>query len=499
MSSIRLDRLTFGHADAVPLLSSAEATFPPGWTALVGENGAGKTTLLRLVAGALRPADGTVLVSPESARVVLCPQEVGLVPGDDALALATRDDGEARRLRGLLGLDPGSLSRWDTLSPGERKRWQIGAALAAAPDVLLLDEPTNHADVAARSVLLGALRRFGGVGIVVSHDRTLIEALAVRTLRLHRGRLRMYATSYSEARSAWEAEARAAWGRRAAAQEEAREARSRLAGARRERDAAERSRSGRGRDPKDSDARSVVKKNRQARAEGRLARNVARLRDVAERADERVDDLVPEPEPGRPVFLGFERASRTVLLSLDAPVVHAGPAPVLRDVHVRLRRDDRIRVEGRNGAGKSTLLGALLAGADLPADRLLVLPQELAPGEGASLLAEVRALAPSVRGRVFSLVAALGSDPERLLASANPSPGEARKLLLALGMGRHAWALVLDEPTNHLDLPSVERLEEALSDYPGALLLVTHDDSFAERCTTSRWRVERGRVETVGG
>ena len=497
MSTIRLERLTFGHADAVPLLSLAEASFPSGWTALVGENGAGKTTLLRLVSGALRPTGGTVLVSPEGARVVLCPQEVGLVAGEDARQLAMRDDGEARRLRGLLDLDPGALARWGTLSPGERKRWQIGAALSSAPDVLLLDEPTNHADAAARAVLLGALRRFGGVGIVVSHDRTLIEALAVRTLRLHRGRLRMYSASYSEARSAWEAEARAAWDRRAGAQEEARNVRARLAEARRERDAAERSRSGRRRDPKDSDARSVVKKNRQARAEDRLARTVARLRDAAERAEGRVEDVPPEPEPGRSVFLGFERAPRPVLLSLDAPVVHAGPAPVLRDVHVRLRREDRIRVEGPNGAGKSTLLGALLACADLPPDRLLVLPQELAPGAGVSLLAEVRALEPSVRGRVLSLVAALGSDPQRLLASTDPSPGEARKLLLALGMGRHAWALVLDEPTNHLDLPSVERLEEALAAYPGALLLVSHDDAFAGRCTTACWRIGGGSVDTT--
>ncbi len=498
MSSIRLERLTFGHADAVPLLTRADAFLPSGWTALVGENGAGKTTLLRLVSGAIHPTDGQVLVSPERARVVLCPQEVGLAPGDGARDLARRDDGDARRLRGLLGLDPDSLGRWSTLSPGERKRWQIGGALGSAPDVLLLDEPTNHVDAAAREVLLGALRRFGGVGIVVSHDRSLIEPLAQRTLRLHRGRLRMYPGSYAAAREAWEAEARAAWDRRAGMQEAARDARARLAEARREREAAERSRSGRRRDPKDADARSVVKKNRQARAEDRLARNVARLREVAERADDRVEDAPAEPEPGRSVFLGFERAPRPVLLSLDAPVVHAGPAPVLRDVHVRLRRDDRVRVEGANGAGKTTLLGALLAHADLPADRLLVLPQELAPGAGASLLAEVRSLEPSVRGRVLALVAALGSDPARLLASREPSPGEARKLLLALGMGRHAWALVLDEPTNHLDLPSVERLEEALAAYPGALLLVSHDDAFAGRCTTSRWRIGGGSVDTTG-
>ncbi|MGB8932159.1 MAG: ABC transporter ATP-binding protein, partial [Anaeromyxobacteraceae bacterium] len=87
------------------------------------------------------------------------------------------------------------------------------------------------------------------------------------------------------------------------------------------------------------------------------------------------------------------------------------------------------------------------------------------------------------------------TDPARLLASRDPSPGEARKLFVALGMGRHSWALVLDEPTNHLDLPTIERLEGALAAWPGAILLVTHDDAFAARCTTSRWQLEGGRVE----
>ena len=104
-----------------------------------------------------------------------------------------------------------------------------------------------------------------------------------------------------------------------------------------------------------------------------------------------------------------------------------------------------------------------------------------------------------IRGRVLFVFAALGSDPERIVLrraadAARLSPGEARKLALAMGLGRHAWALVLDEPTNHLDLPSVERVESALATFPGALVLVTHDDAFAARVTSRVLQVEAGRM-----
>jgi ATPase subunit of ABC transporter with duplicated ATPase domains len=337
------------------------------------------------------------------------------------------------------------------------------------------------------------------VGILVSHDRTLLDALAARTMRLHRGEARQYAARYGDARACWEAERDAAWERRAAAQGEARRATRKLADARRSRDAAERSLSGRHRDPKDRDDRTLAAKTLRMWAEDRLGGRVSRLRAVAERAEDAIPDAPPAVELGRSVFVGFARAARPTLLALDAALVRAGQAPVLRDVHVRLGREERVRLEGPNGAGKTTLLEALLAAATLPRERILYLPQELPREAGAALLAEVRALPPEIRGRVLSLVAALGSDPARLLASADPSPGEARKLLLAHGLGRHAWALLLDEPTNHLDLPTVERLEAALRAYPGAILLVTHDDAFAARVVGEEggvaWRIASGRVE----
>jgi ATPase subunit of ABC transporter with duplicated ATPase domains len=493
MPSLRFERVMFAYADAAPLLQ-IDLVLPAGWTAVVGENGAGKSTLLALAAGLLAPVSGRVRRDPAGARVVLCPQSVG-ASGPEVHALAADGARSAHRLRAALGLDPADLARWETLSPGERRRWQVGAALHAEPDVLLLDEPTNHADVDARALLAGALAAFDGVGLLVSHDRALLDALAVRTLRLHRGAARLHDGGYAGARAAWEAEARAAWDRRAAAQEEARAAAARLADARRARDAADAARSGARRDPRDHDARTLGAKTRRAWAEDRLGADVRRHRAAAERARAEIPEAPPAAGAPAALFLGWERAPRPVLLSLDAEVVRAGVAPLLHDVHRVVRREDRVRVAGPNGAGKTTLLAALLAASTLPAERVLHLPQELPADAGPSLLSGVRALAPDVRGRLLSLVAALGSDPGRLLASASPSPGEVRKVLLALGLARRAWLLVLDEPTNHLDLPTVERLEAALEAYPGAIVLVTHDDALAARCTRSVWSVRAGRVE----
>jgi ATPase subunit of ABC transporter with duplicated ATPase domains len=492
MTSVRIEGLSFAYRDNVSVLEQCDARFTEGWTGLVGENGCGKTTLLELVAGRLEPNAGCIRLEPPGARAVLCPQRIE-VEGEDVASLAERDDGEALRIRGELRLVGAALARWSTLSPGERKRWQVGAALACEPEVLLLDEPTNHIDAQTRALLLGALRRFRGVGLLVSHDRALLAALTDRTLRLHRGQARQLACSYERARSLWEAEARAAWERRAEVQAEERRAARKLADARRARDAAESALSGRRRDPKDRDARSVVSKTRRAWAEDRLGGQVKRLRAAADRASEAVPDA-PDAALGRSVFLGYARAPRPVLLAIDRPEIRAGGQVLLREVKLKLGRDDRVRLEGANGSGKTTLLAALCAGSTIPPERLLLLPQELDPDAGTALLEEVRGLERAVRGRVLSLLAALGTDPDRLLGSANPSPGEARKLQLALGLGRHAWALVLDEPTNHLDLPTIERLEEALTSFPGAILLVTHDTTFSQRCTTTTWALMDGRV-----
>ena len=167
---------------------------------------------------------------------------------------------------------------------------------------------------------------------------------------------------------------------------------------------------------------------------------------------------------------------------------------VVKSISLQIGSGDIVGLLGPNGAGKSTLLATLIEAAALPAGRLLHLPQEMSAADGKALLESVRALPKEQRGRVLSLVAALGLDPDLLLASSAPSPGEARKLKMGYGLGLQVWALVLDEPTNHLDLQAIERLEAALVAYPGALVMVTHDDALAAACTTQTWELAGGRL-----
>ena len=498
MSLVRAQRVSFAFSDAVPLFSDAEFHLPVGWTGLVGSNGAGKSTLLRLISGELQPTDGHLRFEPPSALVHLCPQRVEeLTP--DITALAEAYDARSRRLLGQLALDPTALERWPTLSPGERKRWQIGAALGREPDVLLLDEPTNHLDAEAREWLISALRRFRGVGVLVSHDRTLLEALTTSTLRVHGGEVRLWPGAYSAAREAWEAELEGRRATRQQAQEEQRRLQQRLVQTRRDQEAtaAARNAGSRMRSKYDSDARSLGAKTLVSWADAKLGRQVANTRREVERATAAVESVEVEKVLGRSVFVDYVRPPHPLLFSVDLPELRAGEVELFGRLRLDVGREDRIRMEGPNGAGKSTLLRALLAQARVPLERVLYLPQDLSAEEAQEVLESVRELPPEEKGRVLSLVAALGVDPDRLLATEQPSPGEARKLLIAQGLGQHAWALVLDEPTNHLDLPSIERLEAALREYPGALLLVTHDAHFAQRCTSLRWQVREGRVDVV--
>jgi ATPase subunit of ABC transporter with duplicated ATPase domains len=495
---VQLIDLTFSYADAVPIIEDASIQLAPGWSGIVGQNGAGKSTLLHLIAGDLEPTSGHVRLDPPGLSIEYCVQTVeSLTPAIERFAAAT--DGVARRIHGELALDPAALARWPTLSPGERKRWQVGAALAAEPGVLMLDEPTDHLDVEARALLLEGLARFRGIGLVVSHDRTLLDALTSYTIRVHDGSARIWRGSYADAKAAWEAEERERHASHERIKQRHAVLKRRLADKRRLAQSAEAAwNAGAGRrmrGPRDHDATSMAARGKAEMASRRISRDAGVLRAAVERTADELGEFKFRKEKGRALFVDFEPAPVAKLMTLDVAAICAGDRALLRDVHVAVTRDARVRVAGPNGIGKSTLLDALLRGAHVPRPRLLYLPQELSAGDGAALLDDVRALGGADRARVLTLVAALGVDPDRLLQSQLPSPGEARKLKLAWGLGTQVWAAVLDEPTNHLDMPAIERLEDALAEYPGALVIVTHDEPLARRCTREEWHLADGRID----
>jgi ATPase subunit of ABC transporter with duplicated ATPase domains len=506
--SIHLRGLSYAHTAATPILADvdldlvADATAHGSpWVGVVGANGAGKSTLLRLLAGELRPTSGTIDVLADGPPRVV-PQAVDRLTAD-VEAFATDWDGAAVRSRRRLALDVDDLhvgAGWVGLSPGQRKRWQVAAALHERPDVLLLDEPTNHLDVASRELLVAELARFGGLGLVVSHDRTVLERLTARTLRVHRQSAVLYAGAYADASARWRAEEDAQRATHDRARREVRRERRLLADARRDRHSAE-AQARRGRrlaGANQPDAREAGRKLAQRKAEAALARRVGQQHARLARA-EAGRDAVTGLERDHTGAVGFRHLAtgRRALARLTGDVPHAGGAVLLHAVDLALEPGARVRIDGANGAGKTTLVRAWCAALDATGETVGVLPQELA--DPARELARLRTLDPDARGRVLGTLATLGVDPDRLLVSDAISPGEARKLVLATLLAGAASVLVLDEPTNHLDLPSIERLQDALTGWPGALLLVTHDDALAAATTATSWVVADGRVQVHGG
>jgi ATPase subunit of ABC transporter with duplicated ATPase domains len=482
MARISIEDLCFGFT--TPLFDRLHASFEDGWTGLVGANGCGKTTLLRLIAGDLQPLSGRVRSTPEGS-VVWCRQQSSDQRRElEEFALDTSK--AAQRWRGLLGVDPDSLERFDQLSAGERKRWQLALALGSEPGVLLLDEPTNHLDGEARQLLTRALSRFAGVGILVSHDRTLLDTLTTRTARLGRNGLEVSVGNYaaSQARAQAERESLLAAKtekRRERDRVEARAVQQRESALRAE---ADRSSSKRMRDKNDHDARGMLRKNKAEAAGRRLAQTAAALGSRLGRVERELSELRVEKTLGRDLFAEHVPWPKPIVFSFHCDALCRGSRRLLGRTTLDIARDDKLVMIGANGCGKTSLLRELERQNGKAFAQSVYLPQSLPPDVHDSLQATLRGLAADARGRALNIVAALGSAPDAVLASTAWSPGETRKVALAIGLAQHAPSLILDEPTNHFDLPSIERLERLLVEYPGCVVMVTHDHTLAARVAT---------------
>jgi ATPase subunit of ABC transporter with duplicated ATPase domains len=464
-----------------PAIQDLRFTVGPGWTGVVGPNGSGKTTVLRLAAGELAPSSGQV----SAPLGVYCPQRTD----HPSVNLETLLEDQGPRARGLcvvLGLALDWAERWESLSHGERKRAQIAAALYPDPACLAVDEPTNHLDRIARDQVGRALAAFRGVGLLVSHDRDLLDDLCNQCLFLGPEGPVLRPGGYSAGARQGEVERTELLRQRDKARREVR-ALERERHQRREQTAkGERQRSKRGLAKGDRDARAKVDAARVTDSDSgqRLRQLDGPLRQARER--EAGLDVARAFRLG--VTLEGECSPRDLLLAIPAQELHLGGGYTLALPALVLRPGDRVGLEGPNGSGKTTLMRRLAADLTAAGVPTAFLPQETSALDARAILRDFRTLPPERLGRAMALVRRLGSDPERLLQSCEPSPGELRKLLLT-SPARIPHIIILDEPTNHLDLPAVECLEEALEGCAAALLLVSHDRRFLDRLVRRRWRI----------
>ena len=553
-AALEFQAVTFIYPSAAtPVFEDLDLRLPRGWTGVIGPNGAGKTTLLRLALGELTPNAGRVLAP---RMLTYCAQQVDMPPAG-LLAFLDAPDHRARSLQGQLGVADDWPQRWATLSHGEQKRAQIAVALWAEPDVLALDEPTNHIDADARRQLEQALRTFRGVGLLVSHDRDLLDALCNQCLMVSPGRVAVRPGGYSKATELAEAEAEQLRGEREHARREMKRLKRESVKRRDEASRSHARRSKRGLAIKDHDARFRINQARVSGKDSQAGRLYNQLQGRVQHAADRVNAIDAPATQRLGIKLTGECSRRDTLLRLPAqriPLWHrlsngdfeerqsntpaaqgverpenrGRPSPSNeprtsvravpaseqaarnpgqssreqrpRDIHERMLTipdleilpDARIALTGPNGSGKSTLLRHIMAQLTLPPERVIYLPQELPAAAADAALRDLHALRSDAYGEMISTVTRLGSDPQRVMNTARPSPGELRKILLARGLTLRPHLIVMDEPTNHLDLPSIECLEGALSDVECALLLVSHDQRFLESLTRQRWRIMFG-------
>ncbi len=458
---------------------------------LVGPNGAGKSTLLAILAGAIEPDAGQVS-QRRGLRVGTVEQDPAFPPGRTVEAVvlerlqgetsATHSEPWERQHRAAVALSQAGFESVEagveTLSGGWRKRLAIARELAAAPDILLLDEPTNHLDVASILWLEELLSREPSAFVTISHDRVFLQRVCHRIIEIDRvydgGRLEVDGTyaDYLEARE----------------QRLSQQAAQRASLANRVRTEVEWLRTG----PKARTTKSKARTDQALAMIDDLADQSARARSKRASID----------------FDASERRTRKLWRGRGLSKAF-GDLTLFEDLDLQLGPGDRLGVLGTNGSGKTSLLRILVGelepdrGTIQRAEQLRTVYFEQDRTSLDPTLTLRRALAPTGDTVFFrdqplhvaSWAARFLFRGEQLETPVESlSGGERARIVLARLMLQPADLLVLDEPTNDLDIATLDVLEDALCEFPGALVLVTHDRYLLDRVSTRLLALDRGRA-----
>ena len=481
-----IDNIGFAYPNSESLFENVSFQCQAGWTGMVGPNGGGKSTLLKLVHGDLLPDYGTILTP---GFVHYADQRMDQKP-DDLRQFIYDFDKQSIRIKNRLRIQEEWLERWGRLSFGERKRCQVGLALAKDPAVLLLDEPSNHLDHYSKNILLDTLQNFKGIGLLVSHDRELLDELCSHTIFVDSPHVDKRACPYSLAIQERKREQASLQHERETIKREVKKLKRRVQQQRKKAENADKQRSKRGLDRKDHDAKEKIDAARLSGKDGLQGRLYKRAQNQLERAEQKQGVIRTKKEYKLGISFDDVSKSHKFPLTISAGSLKMGET-TLHIPDLSLMADEKIGIVGDNGAGKSTFVKFLVNYLPLPDEKLIYIPQEIAMDEAAQTVKRVQGKSDRDKGDIMTIIRRLGSEPARLLETRTPSPGELRKLMLAEGIQRSPALIIMDEPTNHMDLPSIQCVEDALRKCACSLLLVSHDYLFLRRIVTYFWVFER--------
>lgn len=510
--SLQIQKLYFSYPTShVTLFEDFSIQFFDGWTCVAGSNGCGKSTLLKLIAGLLLPDSGKIsgdgVGDNSSSGVIYCSQETADIP-ENLYSVFWSDDNEVRRFFSMLGISEEMISRYDSLSGGEKKRIQIACALAERPVLLLLDEPTNHLDEDTVCMISDTLALFTGTGIMVSHDRSFSDSFCKRTLYLYNearafsgGRDCVVCESYSgglskalELRQQNASHNRNEWERLDSKASSEKQRSQRLA------EENERSKSRLAKkviDPHDHDAKRKIDVARLSGKDRNSGDAKAHLENQLQRT-EAARDLVKKSFKRKEGF-SVESTAFLKAIILDESDILAADEKDSYKLHIPrlvINPDSKIALTGQNGTGKTLFIKHVICELEKSGRRkeVMYLPQEISEDLKNQILSDFHALEDDERGAVLSTLYRLGSEPENL-QQGSVSPGELRKLMISMAIEKPLSLLILDEPTNHMDITSVLSLEKALSSINCALIVVSHDRAFLSKVTNEKLHTERHENE----
>ncbi len=496
MNSLKIRNLSYKYPSAAePIFNAINLDFEEGWSAVTGINGSGKSTLLKLIIKELKSKKGMIT---GNSLVVYCAQNTEFPPKELEEFMMTYTK-EAYRLRDLLQVKDEWIGSWRVLSHGERKRLQLAVALSSESDVLMVDEPTNHLDSQSQAIVVEALRSYKGIGILVSHDRILLDALSQYTVMIKSGEVLKYRSKFSLAQQAY-AETLSHKKKVLSDQEHELKKIKKVVQVQREKvSLAKKKFSKKGVSRHDSSQKEKINGailTGKDKNDGQmLQRTLTKQRHLSEN----MNTLSKEYATG----IKFEGtiAKHNFPIAVEKSCITLFESTELCFPRLSVDVGEKIGISGENGVGKSTFIQSFMQMMDYEHDYLYI-AQEITDKQAEQLFEEVGDLDTEIKGELFTLVQRLGSDAKALLNSTVPSPGEMRKLLIAQGLLKQPSLIILDEPTNHMDLESIELLESALQGYEGALLFITHDKTFLENLSTKQWLFEKSedqryRVEEI--